>query len=100
MEVRTPAVLGVVELLEQKLTRDTHVILQGYVSRSVYTHDETDLDELLADKYQLSVGIYHYFDCCLVSFAFTENVRNFNNTPDIGFQLGVRYSPSLRARRR
>jgi hypothetical protein len=31
----------------------------------------------------------------LFSFAVTENLQNFNNTPDIGFQLGWAYSEAL-----
>ena len=34
------------------------MILQGYASPSVYSHNDTDLEELLADKYQPSLGIY------------------------------------------
>lgn len=81
---------------ERRLTSDTHVILQGYVSASVYSTQETDLDELLATKYQLSLGFYHRMGSGLLSFAFTENLQNINNTPDIGFQIGWAYSPALR----
>jgi hypothetical protein len=28
-----------------------------------------------------------------VSFAITENIQNFNNTPDLGFHLGIAYAP-------
>jgi hypothetical protein len=71
------------------------VILQGYASPSVYSHEDTDLDELLATKYQLSLGIYQRFGAGLISFAITENLQNLNNTPDIGFQLGIAFSPTL-----
>src|SRR5688500_11433104 len=73
---------------ERKLTARTNVTLQGYASRSVYRRAQTDLEELLSDKYQLSLGVRHRFDNLLMSFAITENLQNFNNTPDIGFQLG------------
>ena len=33
----------------------------------------------------------------VLSFAVTENVANFNNTPDIGFQLGWVWAPGLAA---
>ena len=56
----------------------------------MYTTEQTDLDELLSDKFQLSLGFRHRFDCCVVSFAATENLQNLNNTPDVGFQLGIR----------
>lgn len=78
---------------ERKLTSHTNINLQGYISTSVYSHDQTDLDELLGEKYQLSLGIRHLMKAFLISFAVTENLQNVNNTPDIGFQLGVAYIP-------
>jgi hypothetical protein len=80
---------------ERKLTARTNVNLQGYASRSVYRRAQTDLDELLSDKFQLSLGIRHRFDSLLTSFAVTENLQNLNNTPDIGFQLGFAWAPTL-----
>jgi hypothetical protein len=79
---------------ERTLTSRTNVNLQGYVSRSVYTRDETDLEELLGEKYQLTLGIRHRLEQFLISFGITENLQNINNTPDIGFQLGLAYIPS------
>jgi len=84
---------------EHQMTARTNFNLQGYASRSVYTHEQTDLDDLLDDKYQLSLGIRHRFDCCLVSFGVTENLQNLNNTPDIGFQLGFAWLPALAPQR-
>jgi hypothetical protein len=81
---------------ERRLTNNTHVILQGYASPSVYSHRDTDLDELLATKYQASLGFYHRIGAGLISFAVTENLQNLNNTPDIGFQLGFALTPALR----
>jgi len=81
---------------ERRLTDNTHVILQGYASPSVYSHRDTDLDELLATKYQASLGFYHRIGAGLISFAVTENLQNLNNTPDIGFQLGFALTPALR----
>src|SRR5688572_32017411 len=46
---------------------NTHVILQAYASPSVYSSRDTDLDELLADKYQASLGIYHGIGYGLIS---------------------------------
>jgi len=80
---------------ERRVSSNTHLILQGYVSPSVYTRKVTDLDELLETKYQLSAGVYHRIGRALLSFAVTENLQNINNTPDIGFQLGWAYSPAL-----
>jgi hypothetical protein len=42
---------------ERKLTARTNLNLQGYASRSVYRNEQTDLDELLSDKFQLSLGV-------------------------------------------
>ena len=80
---------------ERILTERTNFNLQAYASRSVYTREQTDLDELLNDKFQASIGIRHRFDCCLVSFGITENLQNLNNTPDLGFQLGFAWAPKL-----
>lgn len=80
---------------ERKLSPQTHLVLQAYASDSVYTRADTDLDELLGMKYQLSVGVYRRIGRGVVSFAFTENLQNFNNTPDVGLQLGWAYSPAL-----
>ena len=84
---------------ERRLSSDTHVILQGYVSPSIYSRNETDLSGLLATKYQLSLGVYRRTGSGVMSFAITENVRNVSNTPDIGLQVGWAYSPALRAAR-
>jgi hypothetical protein len=80
---------------ERKLSDRTHVILQGYISDSVYSEEDTELDELLDTKLQLSLGVYRRFGRGVLSFAFTENLQNFNNTPDVGLQLGWAYSPAL-----
>jgi hypothetical protein len=68
------------------------------VSRSVYSHEITDLDELTATKYEYSLGLRHRIENWLLTFAFTENVQNVNNTPDIGFSLGITWIPHDRVR--
>jgi hypothetical protein len=80
---------------ERHLAPRTHLILQGYISDSVYSREDTDLDALLATKYQLSLGVYRRIGRGVLSFAVTENLQNFNNTPDVGLQLGWAYSPAL-----
>jgi len=84
--------------VEQRVARNTNVILQLYGSESTYSREETDLDELLKNKYQASLGVYHHMGRGVVSFAMTENLQNLNNTPDIGFQIGWAYSPALARR--
>lgn len=83
---------------ERILTARTNFNLQAYVSKSVYSHAQTDLEELLGMKYQMSLGVRHRFENWLVSFAATENLQNLNNTPDIGFQLGFAFAPGLKPR--
>ena len=78
---------------ERALTGKTNLNVQAYISRSVYSHQQTDLDELLGEKYQLSIGVRHRIDNMLFTFGVTENLQNLNNTPDIGFQLGFAYIP-------
>jgi hypothetical protein len=80
---------------ERHLGPRTHLVLQAYVSDSVYSRDDTDLEELLGLKYQLSLGFYRRIGRAVLSFAITENLQNFNNTPDVGMQLGFAYSPVL-----
>jgi hypothetical protein len=78
---------------EYVLTRNTNVNLQAYASRSVYSRNQTDLRDLLADKYQVTAGVRHRVRAVVVTFGITENVQNLNNTPDIGFQLGAVWLP-------
>ena len=78
---------------EFKWTAKTNLNVQVYVSNSVYQHAQTDLDELLGMKYEYSLGFRNRVENWLVTFGFTENVQNINNTPDIGFQLGVAWIP-------
>lgn len=78
---------------ERMLTSRTNINLQGYISESVYSRDETDLDELLGEKYQVSLGLRHRLSHFLVTFGVTENLQNINNTPDIGIQLGLAWVP-------
>jgi hypothetical protein len=81
---------------ERVLTPRTNLILQGYVSRSVYERQQTDLNELLGTKYQLSGGVHHRRGAHLFTFALTENIQNINNTPDVGLQMGYSFNPGWR----
>jgi hypothetical protein len=80
---------------EYALTANTNLNLQAYASRSVYSQSETDLQELLDEKYQVTAGFRHRLRDMIVTFGITENVQNINNTPDIGFQLGVAWVPTM-----
>jgi len=78
---------------EYALTANTNLNIQGYASSSAYSRRETDLEELLGNKYEVTAGFRHRRDNVILSFGITENVQNVNNTPDIGFQLGVAWLP-------
>ena len=84
-------ILGV----EYRWTERTNLNLQGYISKSTYTDRTTDLEELNGDKYQITLGLRHMRGSVLYSFGVTENTQNINNTPDIGFQLGIAFIPRL-----
>jgi len=81
---------------EFKWTARTNLNVQAYVSNSVYSRNQTDLDELLGMKYEYSLGLRHRRDSWLYSLGFTENVQNVNNTSDIAFQFGVAWIPHRR----
>jgi len=80
---------------EYSVSQRTGVIAQLYVSRSVFKREDTDLDDLLATKYQVSLGVRHRIDASVFSFAITENIKSNNNVPDFGFQIGWTYSPAF-----
>jgi len=83
---------------ERRLTTRTNLNLQGYVSPSLYSHAETELQELRATKYQMTLGVRHRVQSHVWTVSITENLQNVNNTPDIGFQLGYAYVPRLSRR--
>jgi hypothetical protein len=78
---------------EYALTANTNLNIQSYASSSMYSRNDTDLPELLGNKYQVTAGFRHHRDDVVISFGLTENVQNINNTPDIGFQLGLAWLP-------
>jgi hypothetical protein len=80
---------------ERHVSDRTHWVLQINASDSVYKDEETDLDELTDPKFQMSLGIYRRYRRGVISFGITENLRNFNNTPDFGLQLGWAYGSAL-----
>jgi len=80
---------------ERRLTARTNVNLQGYLSPSLYSTDETELRELRATKYQMTLGLRHRIDSHVWTVGITENLQNINNTPDMSFQLGYAYVPKF-----
>jgi len=81
---------------EYKWTEWTNLNAQFYASPSVYKRADTDLDELTKPKYQVSLGVRYRIGASLLTFGVTENVANYNNSPDIGFQLSWAYSPAFK----
>lgn len=72
---------------ETRIAKNASFILQGYVSKSAV--QETTLDELSAEKIQATLGIQRLYRGNVFRFGITENLANFNNTPDIGVNLSV-----------
>lgn len=70
---------------ETRLSQHLNFVLQLYASRS--TVQETNLDELSAGKFQATAGIQWLYGGGVLRFAITENLANFNNTPDVGITL-------------
>lgn len=81
---------------EYAATDHTNLNLQLYASPSVFKSSDTDLGELRDSKYQISAGIRYRIGSSLLAFAFTENLVNYNNSPDIGYQIGWAYSPAIK----
>lgn len=72
---------------ETKLTRNTNFVLQVYASRSSVQRSE--LDELTATKIQATLGLQREFRGYVLRFGVTENLANYDNTPDVGFNLSL-----------
>jgi uncharacterized protein DUF3187 len=79
---------------EYRWTGRVNLVAQGYASRSVFNHDDTDLPDLLKTKYQASAGVRYRVGASVLTFAVTENLGTFNNTPDFGFQISWTSSPA------
>jgi hypothetical protein len=62
-------------------------VVQGLVSGSIF-RDET-ASELSSVEYQISVGLRYRVGATILSFALTENLANFQNSPDVGLHLGL-----------
>ncbi len=84
---------------ERKLNPQTHLILQGYVSDSIFTRDETDVSDLLETKYQLSLGIYRRVGRGVISFALTENLAEHQQHAGHRHPGRLGLQPGTRARR-
>lgn len=72
---------------ETRIAKHTNFIVQAYASQSAV--QETMLDELSADKLQATIGIQRIYRGNVIRFGITENLANFDNTPDVGVNLSV-----------
>jgi hypothetical protein len=70
---------------EVSLTRRTNAVLQLYASESAVR--DTPIEEIKANKYQASLGLRSRRGNLVYGFAVTENVANYQNTPDVGVSL-------------
>ncbi len=70
---------------EVGVTRNTNVIVQLYASESAV--QDTSVKEIKANKYQASLGLRSRRGNLVYGFAVTENVANYQNTPDVGVSL-------------
>jgi len=70
---------------EVSVTPRTNAVLQLYASESAIR--DTDIDEIKANKYQASLGLRSRRGKLVYGLALTENVVNFQNTPDVGLSL-------------
>ncbi|MHB0970625.1 MAG: DUF3187 family protein [Thermoanaerobaculia bacterium] len=75
--------------LERSLSPRTSVVFQGTWSRSNFTRAFES--EAAEDRTQLSAGIRRRRGNLVYMFAVTENVANFNNTPDLALHWGMAY---------
>jgi uncharacterized protein DUF3187 len=91
-QVVPTAILG----YEYAMNDRTNLNFQFYASPSVYKHSNTDLPGLLDPKYMASVGVRYRIGSSLLTFALTENLVNYNNSPDIGFEIGWAYTPAIK----
>lgn len=72
---------------EAGVTGNSSLIVQLYASES--TGRDSAIPEIRADKYQASVGLHSRRGSVIYGFAVTENLRNYENTPDVGVSLSL-----------
>lgn len=72
---------------ETRLSQSLGMVVQLYHSESAVQN--TPLNELTADKLQVTAGLQWLHRGNVLRFGLTENLANFNNTPDVGLTLSV-----------
>ncbi len=77
----------VIVAYERRFWGPLNGIFQFYTSPS--TVEGTTLEDVAERKFQLSGGLQMHHGVWVYRFAVTENLRNFQNTPDAGVTLSV-----------
>ena len=75
---------------ETALTPTVNFIGQIYASES--TVQDSSIERIKADKYQASLGLRSRRGRLIYGFAVTENLKNFDNTPDVGMTLTLAWA--------
>ena len=71
---------------ERLFGRRMSFVVQGSLSPSPFQDTDSELDEA---KLQVSLGLRYAFQKTgAMEFGLTENVSNFDSTPDVGFHFG------------
>ena len=72
---------------ERACGRKTSILAQATISQSPFS--ELDLEELAALSTQITLGVKRVIGKQVLFVGFTENVANFDNSPDVGFHIGL-----------
>ncbi len=82
-QVRTSGMIGFERVVGDKST----VLIQATLLQSPFA--DLKLEELAAISTQVTLGFKHVLGSQVLFIGVTENVANFDNSPDIGIHLGV-----------
>ncbi|MCG8434352.1 MAG: DUF3187 family protein [Gammaproteobacteria bacterium] len=72
---------------ERVVAPRTTAIVQLTAAKSIFSG--TRSNDLSTTKYQATIGVRHVRGNMHYTAAFTENMFNFNNAPDVGLHVGV-----------
>ena len=87
---QVPTLTGAYEVA---VAQHTNLIVQLYASQSALR--DTSIEQIRRNKYQASLGARSHRGRFIYGFAITENVANFENTPDVGVSTTLAWA-SLR----
>ena len=76
---------------EYRMTERSNFVFQVNAQDSLFKNG-TD-PEISSHVYQASLGVRQRYGKLVWSYALTENLVNFNNTADLGFHIGLAWSP-------